>query len=391
MQLKIYTLLLSSLLFLFPSSYAQYRVVKVQDSLQTYPEGKGFFYTLPKSYIAVYMKVSKTEKHKGPFADYAEKLLGLSSVIQENSARYSIQEMHFDVKLTPDLSEIYFVEYPRNSQDTVWRQFFQCGWAMHNLNITDKEAYTKQKQLSFQYPNEAYQAQFEMYDNYTMYEKIDTTYETAFIDSSYVRIPKFEKKMVAKTTEQKAQEALEQIKLIREAQWLLLTGDHEVNFHNIEFMVSSLKEQEQTYLSLFTGFTTTEESEYVLYFDLPEKQEMVKLPLFSFSASNGLNPQIQSKDTVYYLCLKNKNHTTPLQSFLENRAHTDKKKILHSFYYRIPEYYEVYFYQNEKVIKDAGLVPIHQYGLIDALPANIESLEIDPSTGQVRNLSFKKK
>ena len=72
MQLKIYTLLLSSLLFLFPSSYAQYRVVKVQDSLQTYPEGKGFFYTLPKSYIAVYMMVSITEKHKGPYADYAE-------------------------------------------------------------------------------------------------------------------------------------------------------------------------------------------------------------------------------------------------------------------------------------------------------------------------------
>lgn len=389
MPLKSYLLAISCFLFLHPFVYAQYNVIKIQDSIAEYPGGKGFFYTLPKNYFSVQVKVTKTQRYKGPFAEYAEKLLGLSGAIKENASHYLIKEINLSLEYKPDLSQLYFVEYPKNPKDTLWHQLYASGLAVNNISLDDKRFDSNAMQVSFFYPNEAQQAQFEMYDNYTLYEKIDTNYETTYIDSAYVRIPVIEKRMVEKTTEQKAQEALEQIKRIREAQWLLLTGDHEVDFTDLHFMISSLKEQEKTYLSLFTGFTITEESEYVLYFDLPEKQNEISIPLFSFSNENGISQQIQHNETVYSIHMVNKNRTTPIQAFLENQ-NRENKKIKQSFYYRIPEYYQIYIYRNDTEIKNTGVIPINQYGIIDIMPDNIQSFEIDKLTGNITNIILNK-
>ncbi|NLE63963.1 MAG: DUF4831 family protein [Bacteroidales bacterium] len=388
MPIKSYILAISCFLFLHPFVYAQYKVIKVQDSITEYFSGKGFFYTLPKNYFSVQVKVTKTQRYKGPFAEYAEKLLGLSGAIKENASHYLIKELNLSLEYKPDLSQLYFVEYPKNPKDTLWHQFFTSGLAINNMSLDDKGSNPNSMQVAFFYPNEAQQAQFEMYDNYTLYEKIDTNYETKYIDSAYVRIPVIEKRMVEKTTEQKAQEALEQIKKIREAQWLLLTGDHEVDFSNLNFMISSLKEQEKTYLSLFTGFTITEESEYILYFDMPEKQNEINIPLFSFSNEKGINQQIQADETIYSIQMVNKNRTTPIQAFLENQ-NRDNKKNKQSFYYRIPEYYQTYIYRNNTEIKNTGVIPINQYGIIDVMPDNIQSFEIDKLTGNITNIFLK--
>jgi len=153
-------------------------------------------------------------------------------------------------------------------------------------------------------------------------------------------------------------------------------------------MISSLKEQEKTYLSLFTGFTITEESEYILYFDMPEKQNEINIPLFSFSNEKGINQQIQADETIYSIQMVNKNRTTPIQAFLENQ-NRDNKKNKQSFYYRIPEYYQTYIYRNNTEIKNTGVIPINQYGIIDVMPDNIQSFEIDKLTGNITNIFLK--
>ena len=389
MRFKILYPTLCFIILFCQQSYAQYHVIKVQDSITTYPKGKGFFYTLPKNFITVNVKITKTQKYKGPFSEYAEKLLGLSGAIQENTNHYMITEIKLSLGHKPDLHQIYFVEYPAKPTDTLWHQFFRNGLVINHTDI-QKELSEQSMQINFFYPNQEQQAQFEMYDNYTMYEKIDTNYVTVFIDSSYVQVPKIQKRMVEKTTEQKAEEALNQIKTIREAQWLLLTGEHEVNFENLEFMISSLKKQEKTYLSLFTGFSITEESEYVIHFELPEKQNELSIPLFSFSSQKGINQNINTTDNIYTLRLINTERTSPIKNFLQQAGMHQKKQNDQSFYYRIPEYYQTYIYMNDTEIKNIGIIPINQYGIIDVFPDNIGSFEMDNKTGSLRHIDIKK-
>mgnify|MGYP000957619416 FL=1 len=227
-----------------------------------------------------------------------------------------------------------------------------------------------------------------MYDNYSMYEKIDTTYEHTLLDSAYVSIPKIYKQMVVKTTEEKANEALEEIKKIREAQWILLTGEQELDFSNLEFMIHSLKDKEQEYLSLFSGFTTTEEIDFVFYVEIPEKIDTVSIPLFTFTPTQGFQKDIQKDGDIYSLALINTHYTTQMETVLEKINTQSKKPIETSFYYRIPEYYQTYFMVNDTLLKHIGTLPINQFGIIDALPSNISSFEIDPKTGNVSNVTF---
>jgi len=85
-------------------------------------------------------------------------------------------------------------------------------------------------------------------------ELIDTVVRKITIDTMTINKFLFKTSWVAKTAEERAEDAARQISLIREQRMNLLTGYHEVNFGNgIEYMDSKLKEMEQQYLELFPG------------------------------------------------------------------------------------------------------------------------------------------
>ena len=379
-------LTLAFLLFLSLQLFSQHSIIKVTDTLATYPDSKGFFYTLPKNNIIVEVKITKTNRHKGPFSEYAEKLLGLNA-IQENNTIYTLKAINVSLGYQPDLSEVYFVSYPQKIKNPDSYQCIKNALAFNNKSFQNMETCSP-LQINFPAQNKEEKAQFEMYDNYSMYEKIDTTYEHTLLDSAYVSIPKIYKQMVVKTTEEKANEALEEIKKIREAQWILLTGEQELDFSNLEFMIHSLKDKEQEYLSLFSGFTTTEEIDFVFYVEIPEKIDTVSIPLFTFTPTQGFQKDIQKDGDIYSLALINTHYTTQMETVLEKINTQSKKPIETSFYYRIPEYYQTYFMVNDTLLKHIGTLPINQFGIIDALPSNISSFEIDPKTGNVSNVTF---
>lgn len=366
--------------------FSQHMISKVNDTLASYPDSKGFFYTLPKNNIIVEVTITKTNRYKGPFSDYAEKLLGLNA-IQENNAIYALKTINISLGYQPDVSEIYFVSYPQKIKNPNSYQCIQNALVFNSKSHQNMETRSP-LQIKFHAQNKEEKAQFEMYDNYSMYEKIDTTYEHTLLDSAYVSIPKIHKQMVVKTTEEKANEALEEIKKIREAQWILLTGEQELDYSNLEFMIRSLKEKEQVYLSLFSGFTTTEEIDYVFYVELPEKADSISIPLFTFTPTQGFQKDTQIDGDTYSLALINTHYTTQMTSFLQKINKHNKKPIQTSFYYRIPEYYQAYFMVNNTLLKQIGTLPINQFGIIDALPSNISSFEIDAKTGNVFNVTF---
>lgn len=379
--------LLIILLFVYCVGFSQYKVINVKEPLEKYPKEAGFFYSLPKNFITLHITVKKINKYKGPFSDYAENMLGVNG-IQENQNFYTISNIDVVLGYQADVSETYYVNYPKKTKDPLYYQFIKNGLLLNNTaNSTQQELSCLQ--IDFGTPNTKEQSMFDMYANYGMYEKIDTIYESQLIDSIYVQVPIIRRTMAVKTTEEKANETLEEIKNIREAQRLLLTGEHEVDYSKLEYMIACLKEQEESYLSLFTGFTLSEDIRYTYYYPLPEKSDTVHLPLFSFTINNGIDKILQNEADIYSLQLINTHTTDPIQTFKENVGKQHPKQSETGFRYRIPEIYTFNLLRNNITVNTIGELPINQYGIINTLPQNVISFEIDPHTGNVLNTKFK--
>ena len=370
--------LLALMLFGLPSLLAaQYRVVPFHSGDTLKGSWKqGFFYSLPRNDIEVRVTLCRTNRYPGPFADYAERMLGLSGAIMEHTVEYAVKQVDVRLVAEDDTSRRFFVEYPKKggAMPLKWHSLPQVTSA----------------QFSFPLPNEQARAQFEMYDNYTLVEKTDTVYEQKIVDSVPVMVPKIRKKMVEKTTAQRADEALAKIKSIREAQWLLLSGDHEVDFSHLELMLSELKKEEVTYLSLYTGFSVTEEEQFVFTVRIPAgKRDEYILPLFTFIPSEGLVRGVVSgrEGELYQLALTNC-HYTDAPSMLSEQCDAKAKKRNRSLYVCVPEYYSASLLRSSKVIRELGRMPVSQFGFVQPLPAHVRSVELDSLTGAVRSISF---
>lgn len=357
---------------------AQFKVTPVHagDSLSGNP-GQGFFYSLPRNYFEVTVTVSKVSRYPGPFAEYAERMLGLSGAIREHSIQYAVQGITVDLRAEADTAQTYYVRFPRKTKLLPMRLPFPTE---------------VQGVVSVGNPNEQALAQFEMYENYTLIEKTDTTYEKRLVDSDYVMVPKIHKRMVEKTTAQKAEEALAKIKSIREAQWLLLTGDHEVDFSNVEYMVSELKKEEATYVSLYSGFSVTETETLTFFVRLPaEKQNEFDLPVFTFSPAEGVcrGHAAMPDGDVYSLHMRNTHVTDAADNLLQQS--TRFRRARGSFYYRVPEQYAVTLHCGNKEVKPLGSMPFGQYGVVNVLPARVRFLQLNALTGALETVRFNQK
>ena len=367
-------LLLSCILPLLP---AQYRVFPVHkgDSL-TQKLSEGFFYTLPRNCFEVSVTLYRTNRYPGPFAEYAERMLGLSGAIMEHTVEYAVKEIRVRLVAENDTAQQFYVEYPKKGESlpVLWRQ----------------PSVVTAGGVSFPSPNAQARAQFEMYDNYTLVEKTDTVYEQRVVDSQMVMVPKIRKKLVEKTTAQRAEEALAKIKSIREAQWLLLTGDHEVDFSHLEQMLSELKKEEETYLSLYYGFSVTEEETVTFTVRLPaEKRDEYLLPLFTFVPKEGLLRGVASRreGEIYQISLSNCHYTDAPSALAEQRQLRQKSRN-RNLYCRVPEYYMVSLLRSSRVIREIGVMPVSQFGFVQPLPARVRTVELDSLTGAVQSVRF---
>ncbi len=372
MKIRIACLLVLSALCCSVRSQCKVYPVRPEDSLSSKEVTRSFFYSLPMNYFKVTVTLDKTSRYPGPFAEYAERMLGLSGAIRENSIQYSIRSIDIQECSLPDTSRTYAVEYA----DGV----YPSGAVFAGIE------YPSRWNVDFSTPDAQTRAQFEIYDNYTLIEKIDTVYEDVMVDSVWTKVPKIYKKMVEKTTAQKADEALEKIKNIREAQWLLLTGDHEVDFSNLQYMISELKKEEETYLSLYSGFSVTEDEIHTFIVALPkEKSDVLLLPLFGFSEKTGLlrDAGFRKDLEVFQLKMENRHTTDALHPVLD-ALDRGKKKSSYGFYYRIPEYYSGSIVNRKGMVKELGDFPVSQYGLVNRLPKNLMSFELDALTGNLK-------
>lgn len=61
---------------------------------------------------------SKTQRFKGPYADYASRILGVDDFVKQDEVRYQIADVIISSYTEPDPNTYYFVEFDeRNSRE----------------------------------------------------------------------------------------------------------------------------------------------------------------------------------------------------------------------------------------------------------------------------------
>jgi len=377
------------LVMLFASACSTINVRHV-DTKGKMPKGEGFYYSLPKTVISIEVTVNKTYKIKGPYTIYANKYLGLSNVITNNSVTYSLDAIKLNSYSTPDLDQYYFVE---SSKGCIKKQPFllelteaglvssinRCGEIKSSVNTVTS---------SIENIEELSEPTGQFSVNSNIAESFDTIIEKVNLDTITYEKKVLKKIFVEKTLEQKAKEAADFIMRIKESSFYLISGSSEINYtkESFEYMYEQLKKTETEYLNLFTGITIKHQLKYYFTY-IPESAEnSVTLPLFRFSEKDGVTDTVSSKGGSVYLNINRSGNTNPISDFIDKKLNIKKK--IHGFYYRIPEYGKVSIIYNDKEKTEANIL-INQFGAITELPSD-KNLNIlfYPNSGAIKSVEI---
>jgi hypothetical protein len=337
---------------------------------------------LPLTVIQVDIIVNKIQKVKGPFAEYADQMLGLSKVTSVNSTEYELKDIRLTDFTEPDPSEYYFVQMPEKQKDRkAIELFLSADGVIAGVGSSARPDNSK-SQRSIDLSTS--RVDIPEFANPSVFERMDTVIKRISLDTTIIEQKFFRKTSAAKSVEQKAREAAEFILKLDESMYNLINGYQEVNYEKgtMEFMYNQMNSMKKDYLELFRGVTSIS-SETVTYFYIVDKSNPVET-LCRFSISKGILPKTATSGDLIQVQANSMNKTNVLKPETEklNSGNRDS----HGLYYRIPDKANVVVKVGGQMKLEAQIV-INQFGVVTFLPASsLRNISIDSNTGTVRRV-----
>lgn len=378
----IKTFFLSALLLIaMVELKAQINVIKAGSSAIP-AQSEGLFYALPQTIIQVELIVNKVQRIKGPYAEYADQMLGLSKVTNTNSTEYEL----IDIKLTsysePDPAEYYFIRLPEKQKDRKAIELFLSSDGVLSGVSAPGEASVSRKQRSINLSSSG--VDIPEVTTPGVFERMDTVVKKISLDSTIIEQKFFRKTSSAKSVEQKAREASEFILKLDESMFNLINGYQEVNYEKgaMEFMYNQMNSMKKDYLELFKGVASTTRETFTFYYipDLSNPNES----LCRFSTSKGIQPKSSAVGDLVQIQAESLNETNILKT--ETAKLNAEPHVAQGLFYRIPDKANV-------VVKVGGQVKletqylINQFGVVTFLPAtSLRNIIIDNNTGTLRRV-----
>ena len=309
-------------------------------------------YGLPQTRLFFEVDLVKTIVKRGPYAEYANRMLGLTNVPMSDSESWQIKSIRIRNRQEVDSKQLYavsFTDYPDNLDRLL--RFTKEGLLLDvtvgNVLVNNQNQSGSGNDILF--VNTAVRG--------TTIEKVDTVYRTMVTDTAFVRIPVLQTRVMSKTTEEQAREAANQIFKIRENRLeILFCKTDPLEGTTLKLILQSLDAQEEQLLSLFKG-VKLENRQIHTYPALPEKPA-TNADLFYFSEKAGIvNKNTSGAKPVWY---EIGNATAPVSLTPISQA----KDII---YYRIPQVVEVSAgVDRNRLVRE--YVTIYQFGNIVSFP-----------------------
>lgn len=367
--------------FFYASAFSTQAQIFVSPASGSSPgNSPGFYYALPENTLRLEVIIQKTQQYRGPYAEFAEKILGVSEYIQADETKLEIKDMLVKLESTPDPDAWFLAELDDKASKESISQVFSLLpdgiiLAADDAALARQTATQKIEKTLVNAPDEQY---FSYYAESNLYKRVDTIVRKITIDTTVIKRNILQSAWVDRSPEQKARAAADMIQKIRESRLLLLTGYQEVNYgSSLGFMDEKLNELEEAYLSLFLGKTVRTLTTEVLYFT-PKAGQSGKINIAGFSETAGLVSETAKANPI----------TIDLQvvggpGF--NESAKPGARLNNAMYYRIPALTSVSIaYGSKTFIKDR--MYISQLGSVAVAPLGKVRLQFDPETGMITTI-----
>lgn len=326
-NLTILILLLSTLY-----SISQIQVASISDHDVQIKENASLYY-LPQTTLEVSISLTTETLIPGPYAKYAEKYLSIKNATTSQMSDIKINKVEIKEITQPDPNSCYVVVGGHESAVNCNRNGIIYGY-----NCTDiypvamdvsREHFFKNEQVGINMP--AF-LDYGVKRNFT--GNTDTTYKVVEVDSVFQKIPVYNKVIISKDEETKAEEAANYIIKIRKRLFKIITAQYDTENPpvNIEIMVGELKRLEKQYLELFVGKIETKTFDYVFYYTPQSSLTDEKIPLGYVTADDEVVAQKVEKSEPIYLTLKNSQATSEMDNFFGRQVGMKKEKEKGLFY-----------------------------------------------------------
>jgi hypothetical protein len=165
---------------------AQINVTSVS-SRSVKPEKNGVFFSLPQKIIKVSVTIKEIENMKGPYAEYAEQLMGISNPIMQNTKEYELVDIKMETLVEPDPEQIFFIEIDDKSSKE--EKNFSVNLTSNGIirSINGISSAKEAQLIKEEYKVITQEDLFSMSVNPSLYHKVDTIIRIVTVDTNTVK------------------------------------------------------------------------------------------------------------------------------------------------------------------------------------------------------------
>ena len=361
MKTLIYTGLLITLLIVGCSTI---KVTNIKN-IESYKE-PALIFNLPNTLLEIDVELNKTVFKKGPYADYAAELLGISDFIKEDTDLWQINNIQINSLTEPDTNNYYLLK-TKGANKLNLISLSKNG-VLLAINQPNSKANADSKTNFLLNINEENINIKDLSTSETVFAKEDTTYKYVKIDSNFVKVPIIDKEIITRTIEEKAKEAAKIIFQLRKRKLEVLTGDSEETPKEsyLNTLIKEMNLMEEEYLTLFVGKKSTLKYHSKFYYTPNPQKDPIPVALFNFSNTTGIsNSSSTSGDPIYIKVESSKNLLT-----INNLINKQIKPFTKGVPYRIPDQATITIFNSQQNIANIQL-PINQFGIVNYLPCSL--------------------
>jgi hypothetical protein len=320
---------------------------------------KQTIYFLPRTKLAIDVKIVRTVHEPGYFKDYAKSLLGIKKVVRKYEAKYEIKDVVVNEINYADESKIYAINSVRDSIQTLINLNNQS--ILSSLNKVDK------RDINLVAPYLCSNI-----GNKSIDYKID-----------YDKISPFKEMMKMSSTSEKAIFAANIIYKIRKKKMDYLTREGEelpADGKSYAQIFKELNDMEAKYKLLFTGTTITDTLTYRYYFE-PTYDQLAD-SLFLFNPEEGVvNKRTSQKTKAFAIKVESK-----------NLAPNDEPEILNGVYYKQGFASDVKFKLGYTTVDECKVIfpQLNKTNVMHFKNGDISEIEFNPKKGTLKSVKYKK-
>ena len=338
-----------------------YVIAPLSDTIRM--KGGTVVYALPMTIFTFKVQVERTIELPGPYAEYAEELLGFGNVIMDENEYWSILNVSVNSHEEADPSEYYVIESNNIFHSNV------LALKKEGL-ILDLNPELEYLAVSNTGKREVDPGQFRTYDlGSDEYYRIqtDTAYRRVNVDTAFIRIPYIVETKKRLSVAQLAERAARRLMELREGKILILTGEANV-FPQDNAAIDELNRLEKEYTELFTGKTITERQIFTYQLAPRKESEGKSVTVFRFSEVTGPGDTSSELGTEVIVILNSEQKTKDL-TYISSQTPDPFNPPVDKLFYRIPDVVNMSVMMEDEILYNSRKL-VYQFGEILQLPGN---------------------